>query len=164
MTHIHNHLAAYMNDHLTGSTTVIDLLEDLERARTGKDVGLLLAELRGDVIADRLTMEALMEHAQIGKSPYRRAAAWLAEKVTQLKLRLDDPVDGTLYLLEALELVEVGIEGKRALWRALAAAADHVPRLQGINYDHLIRRAEEQLRRVETVRLEAAKTAFATAV
>ena len=56
--------------------------------------------------------------------------------------------------------MEVGIEGKQALWRALAAAAEHVPALQEVNYDHLIQRAEDQHDRVESVRVEAAQAAL----
>ena len=70
------------------------------------------------------------------------------------------PADEALRLLEALELVAVGIEGKRALWRSLAVASEDVPELQGVDYEHLLQRSEEQQRRVETVRLEAAKAAF----
>ena len=48
-----------------------------------------------------------------------------------VKLRLDDPSGGALHRLEALEAVSVGIEGKRLLWRALAAAAEGTPGLPG---------------------------------
>ena len=65
--------------------------------------------------------------AAVAESRTRKATAWLTEKVTELKLRLDDPAGGALRLLEALEAVSLGIEGKRALWRALAAAAEDAP-------------------------------------
>jgi hypothetical protein len=54
----------------------------------------------------------------------------------------------------------VGIEGKRLLWLALAAAAADTPGLVGTDYGRLERRAEEQRRGVETLRLEAARVAF----
>ncbi len=163
MRQTHNHLTTYLNDHLAGSETLINLLEHLQQTEAGRDRERFLAELRGDVIADRQTLESLMERAQVGKHPLRLGTAWLLEKLSRFKLRLDDPGNGALYLLEALELVQVGIEGKRALWRALAAAAEHAPVLQGINYDHLMQRAEEQHHRVEAARTEAAKTALVAA-
>jgi hypothetical protein len=44
----------------------------------------------------------------------------------------------------------------------LKAAAEDFPPLQGVvDYERLARRAEEQRRRLEIVRLEAAKAAFA---
>ena len=160
MKQTRNHLGVYLNDHLAGSETVINLLKHLQQTKAGEDVERFLVELRGDVIADRLTLEAVMDRAQVGKHLHRTATAWLVEKISRLKLRLDDPGHGGLYLLEALELVEVGIEGKRGLWRALAAAAKHAPELQGVNYDHLMQRAEDQHDRVESVRVEAAKAAL----
>jgi hypothetical protein len=105
-------------------------------------------------------LEALMERLQITKSRPRKAAGWLAEKFTQIKLRLDASDDGALHLLESLELLAIGIEGKRKLWCALAAAA--VPGLQVTDYERLTKRAEEQQQQVETARLAAAKMAFAT--
>jgi hypothetical protein len=75
-------------------------------------------------------------------------------------LRLDDPAGGALRLLEALDAVSTGIAGKRLLWRALAAAAEEVSELRGLDYERLEQRAEEQRRRLEPLRLEAAKAAF----
>ena len=83
---------------------------------------------------------------------------------TELKLRLDDSARGPLRLLESFEVVGLGIHGKLALWRALNAAADVSPELQGLlDYERTVQRAEEQRCRVEVVRLEAAKAAFAAA-
>ena len=87
-------------------------------------------------------------------------SAWLVGKVTELKLRLDDSARGPLRLLESLEVLGLGIHGKLALWRALDAAADSSPELEGFDYERLAQRAEEQRWRIEVVRLEAAKAAF----
>ncbi|HSF43371.1 MAG TPA: hypothetical protein VLT87_26460, partial [Thermoanaerobaculia bacterium] len=65
-----------------------------------------------------------------------------------------------LHLLEALDALSLGIEGKKILWRALAAAAEDAPALQGVDYEGLTRRAEEQRRRVEALRLDAARRAL----
>ena len=73
---------------------------------------------------------------------------------------MDDPADGPLRLLETLEAVSVGIEGKRLLWRALASAAEQAPSLRGIDYGCLEERAVEQRHRVEAVRLDAAKASL----
>jgi hypothetical protein len=85
----------------------------------------------------------------------------LAEKVTALKLRLDDPADGDLRLFESLEALSLGLEGKKSLWRALSAAAGKAPALQLLDYERLTQRADEQRRRVEAKRLDIAKTALA---
>lgn len=157
------HLATYVNDHLAGSVVALQLLEHPKTLGRARILGHFLAELRADILADRKELEALMGRLRIGKSITRRGMAWLAEKMTELKLRLDDPAEGSLWLLEVLEAVSVGIEAKRLLWRSLAAAAAHEPRLAGFDYERLERRAEEQRRRLEGVRLEAANAALATA-
>ncbi len=153
------HLATYLNNHLAGSVTALELLSSLETAQANPDMARFASELHAEIEADQQELEDLMQRLQITKSGPRQAGGWLAEKVMQIKLRLDDPADGALHLLESLEVLAVGIEGKRGLWRALAAAA--VPGLQLTDYERLTKRAEEQHQRVETTRLATAKTAFA---
>ncbi|MCX6044163.1 MAG: hypothetical protein NT075_03565, partial [Chloroflexi bacterium] len=135
-----------------------EILDYLAEMETEAEIKPFIVSLRADIAADRQALEALMQALEITASPARRAAAWLAEKMTTLKLRLDDPTAGALRLLEALEIVQVGIEGKRALWRGLAEA--HAPGLPEEEYRRLERRSEEQHARVEVVRLAAAKVAF----
>jgi hypothetical protein len=63
-------------------------------------------------------------------------------------------------LLEALETLALGIQGKLALWRALATATEQVPELRKMDLAQLERRAREQHERVEAQRLQVARTAF----
>jgi hypothetical protein len=74
---------------------------------------------------------------------------------------MDDAASGDFRLLESVELVAIGIDGKRALWTALAAESEGAPVLRGPDYDRLVRRATDQRQRVETVRLDAARKALA---
>ena len=154
------HIATYLNDHLAGSVAALELLEHLEAAHSGTPLERFFAELRADVAADQQELEGLMGRLDIAESRTRKTSAWLAEKITELKLRLDDPAGGDLRLLESLEVVAVGIDGKRALWLALAAVAEEAPGLRLVDYQRLEQRATEQRRRVEVVRLEAAKRAL----
>lgn len=156
------HVATYLNDHLAGSVTALELLEHLERTQAGTALGTFAAGLRADIAADRRELEDLMARLRITASLPRRAAAWLAERMTELKLWADDPSRGALHLLEVLEALSLGIEGKRLLWRALAAAAEAAPALRGTDYARLERRAEEQRVRVEAVRVDAAMEALGT--
>jgi hypothetical protein len=86
----------------------------------------------------------------------RQAAAWVAEKFSRLKLKVDDHSGNKLKLLESLEAVAIGIHGKGSLWRALSV----VPSANGPDYDKLIARADEQRERIEAVRLDAARMAL----
>jgi len=155
-----HYLATYLNDHMAGARAALDLLDHLEGAQAGSPVAHVAAELKAEIEADRRVLESLMERLQISVSRPRKAAAWLAEKMTELKLNLDDRSGGPLRQLEDLEGLSLGIEGKRLLWRALRTAAERAPKLGGTDYEGLERRAEEQRSRVEVVRLETAKLAL----
>ncbi|HEY7501375.1 MAG TPA: hypothetical protein VH740_22835 [Vicinamibacterales bacterium] len=156
----HDSLSIYLNDHLAGSVVALEMLEHLERAYAGKSVQRFAAELRADIEADRGELRKLMSHLSIAESRARQATAWMAEKMTLLKLRFDDWAAGDFRLFEALEALSLGIEGKRSLWVALADAAERVPALQLLDYERLANRAREQRDRVEAKRLETAREAL----
>src|ERR1043166_4845214 len=156
----HEHLATYLNDHLAGSVVALELLEHLEAVHSEDPLRDYFRELRADIAADRDELEALMKALNIDQSRTRKASAWLAEKFTELKLRFDDPKAGALLLLEWLEALSLGIEGKRGLWKALAATSQTTPSLQTADYDRLQQRAQQQRDRVEELRIKTALTAL----
>jgi hypothetical protein len=157
------HLAVYLNDHLAGAGGALELLSHIEEAHSSTAAARLAAELRPEITADVKVLEEVMQRAGVRQSRPRQAAAWLTEKIAELKVRLDDRTDGSLSLLESLEALALGIEGKQALWNALAVVAPAAPALQGIDYARLKQRAEDQRRRVEPQRLAAAKGALGVA-
>lgn len=157
----HDHLATYLNDHLAGAVAALQLLEHLERAHSGTRVARALSELRAEIAADRETLESLMTRLHVTESRPRKATAWLAERLGWLKLQLDDSGHGAFRLFESLEAVSLGIDGKLALWRTLAAVAPAVPDVSGLDYETLMRRATEQHGRAEALRLQAALAALA---
>lgn len=150
------HLATYLNDHLAGSVLALELLEHLEEDHAETPLASFFAQLRVEITEDRDELEALMDRLNISESRTRKASAWLTEKITTLKLHLDDPSGGDLRLFESLEALSLGIEGKHGLWTALATTAEHWPALQSLDYQRLTARAEDQRKRVEAKRLEVA--------
>jgi hypothetical protein len=153
-------LATYLNDHLAGSVVALELLDHLEEDGTGTAEASLLASVHADIEADRQELEAFMTQLGIAVSAPRQATGWVLEKLSELKLRLDDAGDGALRRLEALETVSLGIAGKEALWHALAAAAESATDLGQLDYTRLGRRAQTQREAVESLRLRAAQEAF----
>lgn len=158
---IHEHLAAYLNDHLAGAVAALELLEHLEKAHAGTPLARTLAELRAEIAADRGTLESLMKGLAVTQSGPRKATAWLAERLAWLKLRLDDSGGGAFRLFESLEAVSLGIEGKMGLWRTLATIAPAVPELASLDYGTLMQRAADQRGRAEKARLGATHAALA---
>jgi hypothetical protein len=155
-----DHLTTYLNDHLAGSVVAIELMKNIEAIYADTPVADFIAELRDDVEEDRKELEAIMSFLQISGSRSRKASAWLVEKFTQLKLRLDDPTQGDFRLFESLEALSLGIEGKKSLWLALSAAAEVSPELRIAAYEQLKQRADDQRKRVDAVRVELAKIAL----
>jgi len=84
------HLATYLNDHLAGSITGLELLEYIASAYAGTEAERVARALHVEVAEDRRELEQLMARLGIGQSVPRKASAWLAEKFSQIKLRMDD--------------------------------------------------------------------------
>jgi hypothetical protein len=78
-------------------------------------------------------------------------------------IALGNCTGGQLARLEKLEALALGIEGKRALWRALLAVAEEIPALRNVDLVRLDQRADDQRTRVEVRRIEAAREAFVPA-
>ena len=152
------HLAIYLNDHLAGSLTAVEILEHLEAEAS--DLMPDLGALKSEIAADRDQLKALMERLGISESRVRKVTSWIAEQVTEAKVEADDDTRGALRRLERLEALGIGIDGKSALWCALNAAAEVAPDLRGIDYEHLTQQAQEQRNRVEILRLRAARLAL----
>jgi hypothetical protein len=157
------HLETYLNDHLAGSETALEMLAYLISAYPNSDVEAIARDVRADVMADRKELESLMSRLGIAQSSIRKASAWLSEKLAQLKLRMDDASGGEFRLLEATEAIVLGITGKELLWRALAAASEPDSELDSLDYNCLIARASEQRALIEALRLRAARAAFSPA-
>jgi hypothetical protein len=153
-------LATYLNDHLAGSVVAVELLDHLRTDRTRTEQTSILTGVHADIAADRQELELFMAQLGITVSAPRKATGWLVEKLSEIKLRLDDAGDGALRRLEALETLSLGIAGKQALWDALAAAADQAPELRALDYPRLSERAAAQRAVVESLRLRAAQEAF----
>jgi hypothetical protein len=152
-------LTTYLNDHLAGSVTAMELLDHLREFSSGTDKERLTA-LQREIEEDQEVLKALLHDLGGKESRIRKAAAWLTEKLGEAKLKLDDPGDGQLRLLEALESLGLGILGKLALWRALEVAREQAPALRKLDFARLKSRAVAQHDRVESERLRMARMAF----
>ena len=153
------YLATYLNDHLAGATAGVELVRRAARENDGSELGAFLSELAVEIPADRDTLEAIM--AELGVKPDRVkvAAGWAVEKVGRLKPNAQLRGYSPLSPLVELEGLLVGIQGKLAMWRALAEIADEVG-LDRARLEALAARAEGQQADVERHRLEVARRAL----
>jgi hypothetical protein len=155
-------LATYLTNHLAGSSAALELLEHLAKSQADSPFAGLFLEIRTEVGEERQVLEGLIAGIDSSESLPRQATAWLTAKLSEVKLRLDDPGTGPLHALEGLEAVSLALAGKLALWEALAASADQIPelRLPETDFADLIERSQTQRHRVEAARLHAARDAF----
>jgi len=149
-------LDTYLNDHVAGSVLALELLDHLIDLPEAPDRGLL-TQLRIEIQEDQDVLRQLIRSVGAKESPVRKAAAWLTEKLGRAKLRMDESGSGELRVLEGLETLALGIQGKLALWRSLATLGDAVAPLKTLDLTRLQARALEQFERVEQLRLHAAR-------
>lgn len=149
-------LGTYLNDHLAGSIGAVELVERVIRENEGDPFARRLEAILGEIRQDQAVLQELIERSGSGENPLKKAGAWLAEKAGRVKLGgTDEPRE--LSRMEVLEMLAMGIHGKRALWRALRTVAGKHAVLRDLDLDLLERRALEQHDRVEEMRLAAAQ-------
>jgi hypothetical protein len=88
------------------------------------------------------------------------AAGWTLEKIRRLKPNGVLLKYTPLARVVELESLLIGIAGKRAMWQVLDDVAASDDRLGPHYFSSLAERADDQLSRVEALRLDAARTAF----
>jgi hypothetical protein len=153
-------LHIYLQDHLAGATFGLELVQRCRRNNEGSEFAEPLAELAAEIAADRRTLQGIMRVVGADVSSTKVAVGWTLEKIRRLK------PNGSLFeytpLARVMELesLTIGIAGKRAMWRALNDVASQDDRLRDRDFSRLAERADDQLSRVEALRLEAARTAF----
>jgi hypothetical protein len=152
-------LQTYLHDHYSGATFAAELLEDLHDKFPGQELGRLAGEMLDEINHDRETLETIIHQIGSAGPDLRDIGAWVAEKISRLKLRKDDPYG--LGVFEALEALSLGILGKRALWTALQRVMEVDRRIERPDFDTLAQQAGEQFNRVEGYRLRLAQTTFA---
>ena len=149
-------LVSYLNDHLAGSVSALELLDHLIKTHAEEPLGKFLQEIRGDIAADQEVLKKIAQRFNANESAIRKAGAWLAEKAARVKITAAGHKKWQLGLVEALEVLVLGVTGKQLLWRALNAAIGSSPLLRGVDLARLEERAIEQIERLETKRLEVA--------
>jgi hypothetical protein len=152
-------LDSYLNDHLAGSVSALELIGHWAHVHKSKPLGAFFANLEGEIKADQDKLCDIMRCLRVEESKVRQAGAWVAEKVGRARLKIagDDP-DG-LGLVLTLEGLIMGIVGKKHLWCGLAGA--NLPRLSRYDFEELQHRAEKQVERIEAERMRAVLDTFA---
>jgi len=155
-------LDSYLNDHLAGSISALEVIDHWAEAHKGEPLGNVFAQIETEVKADQETLRDIIRTLGIEESKVRKAGAWAAEKLGRARLIVAGNEPGSLGLVLTLEGLIMGITGKKLMWAVLAAAK--LTPLSSRNFEQLQRRAEQQVERIEAERTSAVRQAFAGAL
>ena len=152
-------LTAYLRDHAAAAAGALDLVAHLISTSVGSPDARFFEDLRTQIEEDRATLDGLLSRHRASESTVANTLSRAGEKLARVKLLLAGPGGEGPGRLEALEALSLGIEGKRSLWLALAAA--NIPKLQTVDFAALTRRATAQRKSVEHRRIVAARHVLA---
>jgi hypothetical protein len=155
-------LDSYLNDHLAGSISALEVIDHWAEAHKGELVSSFFLEIGKQIKADQDTLRDIMRVLGVEESKVRKAGAWAAEKFGRARLIIAGNEPGSLGLVLTLEGLIMGVTGKKLLWASLAAAK--LPPLNTWNFEQLQRRAEQQVEQIEAERIAAVRQAFAGAL
>jgi hypothetical protein len=155
-------LDSYLNDHLAGSISALELIAHWAEVRKGERLGSFFVETEREIKADQDMLRDVMRTLGVEESKMRQAGAWAAEKIGRARLIIAGAEPGSLGLVLTLEGLIMGVTGKKLMWRALATTK--LSQLNGYNFEELQRRAEQQVERIEAERISAVRQAFTGAV
>jgi len=150
-------LNLYLIDHLTAATGGLRLAERTRDAHDdGSDPELhtQLQALTEEIREDRAELRRIVSLAGATPDPVKLVAAVAGELVGRLKLNGRLVRRSPLSSVVELEGLTIAIRGKRCGWTALDALND--PRFADVDFDELIRRADDQYERVDAARRRVA--------
>lgn len=119
-----------------------------------------LVLLKKEISKDQDVLAKIAQGLGLEDSPMKKALGWIGEKAARLKFALSKDQPGSVGLVQAMEVLSLGIAGKRGLWDALAATQPLGMAKMKINLAKLVARADRQRALVEGWRIEAAREAF----
>ena len=152
-------LSIYLNDHLAGATAGLELARRLRGSNEGNpEFGPAVAEICAEIEADRETLIAIMERLGVGRGRLKPALAVAGERLGRLKPNGQLRGYSPLSRLDEIALLQIGVAGKRRLWRALEHT--HAAELASFDLGALAERATAQLDRLEALHVKAAALAL----
>jgi hypothetical protein len=157
-------LSIYLNDHLAGATTGVNLARRAAGRNRSTAYGDALAAISEDIDHDRRALMHVMDRLGVGQDHVKVALGWAVEQAARLKFTGELLGYTPLSRLEEIEGLALGVEGKLALWQALRRTHGPDPRLDAVDLDELVSRARSQRRRLERLRMQAARDAFVSDV
>lgn len=148
-------LHRYLNLHLAGSVGAIPLIHDLAESMDDPEGRTFFVSLKSKVEEDQDILESLLASLKMGRSGPLLVASDVTGRIARLRLMWEGFEPGEIGLLEGLELLSLGIQGKRLLWLALKEISPLYPEWKDYDFSALELEAICQRDGVERWRIEA---------
>ena len=158
---MNDRLERYLNDHLAGATGALVIIDDLAARQTDPAEERFFRDLKSAVEEDRDLLKKLLKRADLEESTAQKLAGGITARAGRLKLLWEGMDPGELGIFEALEMLVLGIQGKRILWLMLGDIAPLFPEWSHVDFPALERQAIEQRDAVELRRRTAGRLALA---
>jgi hypothetical protein len=155
------YLAIYLRDQLALGVTWRALARRARDHNQGTELGAALAEVADGIAEDVRTFEAIMKTLGVRSNRAKVALAAAGERFGRLKRNGRWVSYSPLSRFLELEMLAMGIEGKKILWHTLGELAGLRDRLPNTDFDELLARAARQRQTLEPFRREAGTRAFA---
>lgn len=153
-------LGIYLNDHLAGSHTGLELARRAHRENRDNGVGRYLVTFIKELEDERTVLQQIMRALRVTRNEFKHLSGWVLEKVAQLKTHTHLVHRTSLTRMMELEALTIAVIGKRCMWALLQRHARVERRLAGFDFETLIAQAESQHQTLDRLRLQAAETAF----
>jgi bacterioferritin (cytochrome b1) len=153
-------LGNYLQDHYAGSAAGIELFRRAAAQQTDPVTRTALTAMVEDVENEREVLQRFLESINARPDPLKNASAWLAEKLGRLKPNGELLHRSALSDVVELEALRLAVEGKAAGWRVLRRLSEIEDRFSSAELDRLLASAEQQIDRLEELRLAAAERVF----
>ncbi len=106
-------LDSYLNDHLAGSISALELIAHWAEVHKGEPLGSFFVATEREIKEDQDTLRNVMRSVGVEESKLRQAGAWAAEKIGRARLMMAGDEPGSLGLVLTLEGLIMGITGKK---------------------------------------------------
>jgi hypothetical protein len=73
-------LDSYLNDHLAGSVSALELTAHWAHLHKGKPLGVFFSQIDTEIRADQNVLRNLLHRLGVGESSLRKASAWAAKR------------------------------------------------------------------------------------
>jgi hypothetical protein len=154
------YLGIYLNDQLAMGVVWRELARRAVRNNRDTELGTALAEVATGIAEDVATFKEIMARLGVRRDPVKVALAVAAERLGRFKPNGQLLRYSPLSRFVELDILAMGIEGKKVLWTTLRDLAGLAGRLPDIDFDELISRAEGQRRTLEPFRARAGTAAL----